>query len=276
MGKTHNIIKNLVCSTMAFSQDNIDRSPKRGMAEYGRYPLSKYTSLPSGKTSSISWFYNWQDRPRHYELSPLEYVPMVWGEAHLESIDQQTWKPEDHTFSILGFNEPELPIQANMTPQRAVELWPKIEAMANKVRPRLQIGSPAICCDLDWMTTFLELCERRNCVVDFLAFHIYAETPCEFANRLNEIQQRFKRWPIWITEFGYGYTTNPNNDGAALTLLREATRLLDGTSQVKRYAWFGLCDGPGYEVTNDIGRACRDTDTRTQEFTDVGMAYYFP
>ena len=41
---------------------------------------------------------------------------------------------------LLGFNEPDLAEQANMTVEKALELWPRLEATG------MRLGSPAVAC----------------------------------------------------------------------------------------------------------------------------------
>ena len=52
---------------------------------------------------------------------------------------------------ILGFNEPDLSSQANLTPQRAAVLWRRIE----QAYPHRLLVSPAVSCgDLYWLVRF--------------------------------------------------------------------------------------------------------------------------
>jgi hypothetical protein len=235
--------------------------------------LTKYTELPSGQPGVISWYYNWRAyAPDDADTVAIEYVPMVWGEEFLEEAIANGWTAPPNSKHLLGFNEPDIPEQANMTPERAATLWPKIEALARSKQPRLLIGSPAVV-DLEWLDSFLSLCE--GCVVDFLAFHAYTATGAAFIERVRAFHTRFPDWSIWITEMGYGYTQDPTNSLKAYQMEVESTQFLDAQDYVQRYSWFGMCDGPGSETTYGIGPACADTDTTTGAFTPLALDFYF-
>ena len=66
-------------------------------------------------------------------------VAMVWGDRTVAELDD--WVPHASTTHLLGFNEPNLRHQSNLTAARACELWPAVVAAAKK--HNLLLGSPA-------------------------------------------------------------------------------------------------------------------------------------
>lgn len=128
---------------------------------------------------------------------------------------------------LLGFDEPDRVDQANLTLAAAVALWPKIERLARRSWPRLLIGSPSVASSLSWLATFLDLCARQNCTVDFITFHAYRSTSAAFIGSVQEVHARFPSWPLWISEFGYGFTQDPKNTAKALQMHTESTQWMD-------------------------------------------------
>ena len=105
--------------------------------------------------------------------SSLSYIPMFWGQSNLDAwnarkVELQTYTPP----AILAFNEPDLTGTANsMTPDAAAslfmqEIWPYSGR-------GIQMGSPGIAFDLDWMQSFLGNVEGMGGRVDFVALHWY-------------------------------------------------------------------------------------------------------
>jgi len=74
-----------------------------------------------------SWYYNWSPVPNGCKG---EFIPMIWNDANIDNImanlpDGSEW--------LLGFNEPNLESEANMTPEYAAKLWPKLMATGRKL-----------------------------------------------------------------------------------------------------------------------------------------------
>jgi hypothetical protein len=113
--------------------------------------------------------------------SSLTYIPMFWGQSNLDAwnarkVELQTYTPP----AILAFNEPDVTGTANsMTPDAAAslfmqEIWPYSGR-------GIQMGSPGIAFDLDWMQSFLGSVAGRGGRVDFVALHWYVHNflnPC--------------------------------------------------------------------------------------------------
>ena len=81
---------------------------------------------------NVSWFYTWQPYPmRITQPDRVEFVPMIWGETFVEPKQLELAKKNGSV--LLGFNEPDLPDQANMTVQQALDLWPHLTATGMRV-----------------------------------------------------------------------------------------------------------------------------------------------
>lgn len=120
---------------------------KRGLAESTSWGAYICDDLASAR---LSWHYSWSLQPGNGSCAALAksnysfpsrnttaYVAMAWGPR---SVPVTGIYPG--AVALLGFNEPNLPSQSNMTPAAAAALWPSVQATAQQYG--LLLGSPAI------------------------------------------------------------------------------------------------------------------------------------
>src|ERR1700744_987011 len=97
-------------------------------------------SAASLTASGASWFYNWGSSPSGVASPPgVSYVPMIWGAADVTSATLAQVKTEGG--ALLGFNEPDLAGQSDLTVTQALGLWPALEGTG------MALGSPAVSAD---------------------------------------------------------------------------------------------------------------------------------
>ena len=91
--------------------------------------------------SGLSWWYNWglSPGPIFGDEFGQEFVAMVWGSGVVPELE--SWSPHPSTTALLGFNEPNLYTQANLTAAAACALWQPVLTAAKK--HKLHVGSPA-------------------------------------------------------------------------------------------------------------------------------------
>ena len=179
------------------------------------------------------WAYNWGIEPNNNPFSVdeanYEFVPMIWS-ASVGGVQGQIDRVlaiENnfgvHVDYVLGFNEPELPTQSNMSVETALAVW---EVMTDRFsNTDIKMVSPAVSGagairDNDptrpdgWLTEFMDGVEANNTdadpnndlQVDVIAYHFYsvAFNGTTEANKLiDQIDDLYARYgrPIWITEF---------------------------------------------------------------------------
>jgi RNA polymerase sigma factor (sigma-70 family) len=220
--------------------------------------------------SGASWYYNWATTPNGITApSTVSFVPMIWGAADVTSANLAEVSRQGSV--LLGFNEPDLAAQSNMTPAQALALWPQLMATG------LTLGSPAVSAGAatpgGWLDQFMSGAKQRGYHVNFIAVHWYGgdfETAAavqQLESYLQAVHARYQL-PIWLTEFALtsysgGTATFPAQAQQA-AFLTAATQMLDGLSYVQRYAWFALpasagsgttgLFNPGPSVT-EVGRA---------------------
>ncbi|MET8234228.1 glycoside hydrolase family protein [Micromonospora sp. NPDC005298] len=196
-------------------------------------------------SSGARWYYTWDvAHPGVTSPTDAEFVPMIWGAKSVTAGNlQQAGK---NGRQLLGFNEPDMGGQANMSVEQALELWPRLEATG------LTLGSPAVAWGGDrpggWLDRFMTGAKQRGYRVDFIALHWYggdfttANAVNQLRSYLQAVHDRY-RLPIWLTEFalidfsdGVRFPTQAQQ----AAFLTAATRMLGGLSWLHRYAWFGL------------------------------------
>jgi hypothetical protein len=204
--------------------------------------------------SGASWYYNWGTTPNGITAPGVSYVPMIWGAANVTSATLAQVKQEGNV--LLGFNEPDLSSQANMTVAQALALWPQLMATG------MTLGSPAVSSGAatpgGWLDQFMAGAKARGDRVNFITVHWYggdfSTGPAvqELESYLQAIYARY-HLPIWVTEFALtnfsgGTETFPTVAQQA-AFLTAATKMLDGLSYVQRYAWFALPTSAGSGTT---------------------------
>ena len=147
-------------------------------------------------------------KPRYYTWSPskadidLEFVPMLWGSNQVsdwESTINDTIKSANVTHA-LGFNEPEIEGQSNISPSDGAALW-KAHIEPLKAQGIL-LGSPAPSgapAGKQWLLDWMNACQG-GCTVDFIAVHYYDINSTGFMEYLTDYHNTFQR-PVWVTEW---------------------------------------------------------------------------
>ena len=144
------------------------------------------------------WHYSWNRQLRDEIPDSVEYVPMFWGSGSVN--DEEINKVKElvnagEVKNILGFNEPDLVSQANMTVDEAIALWPKLESIG------VPLGSPVMASNQGaWLDEFMIKAQENNLRVDFICIHIYqSNNPALFLDIIDNVFQKYNK-PIWITE----------------------------------------------------------------------------
>ncbi|TRZ42850.1 glycosyl hydrolase [Robertkochia solimangrovi] len=227
------------------STDN-EIEPVSPMPINGKKGIGIHYSIDTWNTrltaSASHWYYSWTPRRDASIPENVQFVPMFWGKemTNTENVNYVRGLAEEGKVAyLMGFNEPDNAEQANMTVQRALDLWPLLE----------QVGVPLVspCTvhfDNDWMKEFMYRAEQLNYRIDYFAMHWYADIdPKFFINDVKRAYEMYKK-PIWITEFAVGDwdATNINNNKYSssdiLEFMEAVLPALDTMPYVERYAWF--------------------------------------
>ncbi len=217
--------------------------PKKGVATW--YTVTTQKAM-TDMSVSASWFYTWAPTAGSvFHPASMEFVPMIWDETHVTTTELNQSKNSGSS-SLLGFNEPDHPDQANMTPTQALDLWPQLEGTG------LRLGSPVVAANGasagSWLDQFMTGVQSRGYRADFVCLHWYggdfnAQNSVNYLRTyLQAVYNRYQK-PIWLTEYalinwGSGPMYPTYAEQAAFATASVA--MLESLSFVERYAWFGL------------------------------------
>jgi hypothetical protein len=195
--------------------------------------------------SGSIWYYTWSPTPAGITApAGVDFVPMIWGARDVTPTAlAQVQRSGPY---LLGFNEPDVTEQSDLTVEQALDLWPRLMATG------LTLGSPAVATAAatpgGWLDRFMSGAARRGYRVDFIAVHWYGadfvttDAVEQLRSYLAAIHDRY-HLPIWLTEFalvdfpgGWRYP-GPDEEAAFLSA---ATAMLRDLPYVQRYAWFAL------------------------------------
>lgn len=268
------------------------RSEKRGVAEEQfAYPAEIHALSPG-----VCWTYNWGTGPNNNlkeYLGPgkeMEFIPMAWNIGSSKDAIRAYYKANPDSKYLLGYNEPNLADQSNITPAQAVEDWPNLEAIANEFN--LKLVSPAMSYTgsaindgkvwqpFDWMDEFLKLFKEkygREPKMDYIAIHTYMNGADP---TLGFVQQWIDRYgkQIWVTEFAAG-----ENNPDSLTQVRGMIKKVEGLERnpgVFRYAWFKATSGSRWVDRSPYWRLLIKPNLRTHKpaagtMTGQGVVYTY-
>ena len=187
------------------------------------------------------WSYSWGLRRSQFQPDGVEFVPMQWS-GSLSDEDAEYLRTQfaaGEVQYLLGYNEPDGERQANMSVDRALELWPQLEALG------IPLVSPSpVHYDNEWMLEFMRRADENGLRIDHLAFHWYGGTDAQyFLDLLDQVYERYQL-PIWITEFApadWNAERREDNRMRAewvLEFMRTVLPELDRREYIVRYAWF--------------------------------------
>jgi hypothetical protein len=267
---------------------------KKGMGIW-QSEVSKISEL------NLSWYYTWGTEPLNDAPESVEFIPMLWGNFDTNSKEMK-WindKEYENYNYVLTFNEPDVSDQANMSPERVVELWQqvkKIQAAGVKVSsPSTSVPTtlyPDTQNDYEtvggWYGKYDQLMVQAEEHDDFTAVHFYFDYPGEFIlDILREVHERTGK-PIWITEWGVGqwtqaqpfdWTGGPDEGNWQRTeivnFVNNILPRLDKIDYIERYAWFPF-DGSNTEKYGNGASGlffCGENDPQKGQLTSLGKAY---
>lgn len=257
------------------------------------------------KKMNLAWYYNWQAEAYNDKRDDgVDHVPMIWGRdeddpngtvdenlfAHIKS--QCDLVSEDANY-ILGYNEPDLKAQANMSVVQAQEGWKSIEKLGKRtISPAISNPNGTYS---GWLTPFLKggqvwqngveiTVEGVSC--DCVAIHTYISQRSVgmVVNAVKSVYELYGK-PVWITEMGifgskaygdkfdYSYEKEGENEKTG-AFIKEVCAQLDELDYVERYAWFPYNIHSANDIdNNDASGSTALFDYESGKLTDNGFLY---
>lgn len=244
-------------------------NPKKGV--FLTYPPCSDISM-----LSTSWYFNNSVRLEPTCPTPdKRFVPLIYNAASMVDLSEAITNAQASGW-LMGFNEPNLAWQGNLTPAEAADLWSQIEAQAGSIK----LVSPAPSQhEPSWLWQMVTEYQNRFGHAprfDAIAWHIYASNPTTMQNflsaRRSEALARGYDVPIWVTEYsGHCWESATGNTGNE-EIMTVVTPWFDSTSWIDRYAWFATRIygtepwGPGWQ-------SCSLVNVTTGALNPLGVIY---
>lgn len=240
--------------TPAFGPDQLKLPGKKGICLTLRKAAdpkggTAAENMPRVKALQPSWNYSWGTTLVAEQPKTLEFVPMVWAGSKAEKLsdllrsDVTPKLKSGRVKRLLGFNEPDRPEQANMSPATALALWPTLEKL------KVPLCSPS-CADPEgeWMKTFIQEAKARKLRVDYIGVHWYGGPNAEaFKTKLKRIHDTYGGRPLLITEFavadwktGGDIRKHKHSPAIVLAFMKEILPWLEQQNWIAGYAWFSF------------------------------------
>ena len=240
-----------------------------GFIKKGLASCSELTSAAELGQLHLGWYYNWRPFPKIAPVPGVEFVPMFWnaGDATSENLAAVNQSAATH---VLGFNEPDMYGQANMSPEECLKSWPQLMTLKQR------LGTPAPATS-SWLEKFMSEANRRGLRVDFVCVHRYPDI--SDPNAVGDIEAMLKDadrkygLPVWLTECGAAdvsawhqpQLSKPTPE-MAQKFIKKLLAMLERLPFVERYAWFA--DRVGEEYT--LGTIF---DPHASRLTPLGETY---
>lgn len=254
------------------------------------------------KEENLSWYYTWSLDELSGADEQAEFVPMMWGDFGNTSSKGYQWIKnggyKDYKY-LLTFNEPDMPDQSNMKPERAVELWPQFKEIQDY---GVSVSSPGTAVPTvlygdtnndyntvgGWYGKYDELMVAADYHDNFTAVHFYFDYPGDFVlDIIEQIHEKTGK-PIWITEWGvaqwsqvqsFDWTGGPDEGNwqrdIIVNFMYSIVPKLDKLDYVERYAWFPFDGSDTSKFGNGASGLffCGEDDPQKGELTSLGKAY---
>jgi hypothetical protein len=195
--------------------------------------------------SGADWYYTWSTGHSGISApSRVGFVPQIWGPGSVTASNLAQAKAAGPY--LLGFNEPDMSAQSNMTVDQALSLWPQL--MANgKI-----LGSPAVATGGatpgGWLDRFMSGAQSHGYRVDFITLHWYggdfntANAVSQLKSYIQAVYNRYHK-PIWLTEYAlisFSNGTSYPTDQQQAAFVTASAKMLTALPYLQRYAWFAL------------------------------------
>lgn len=197
---------------------------------------------------AVSWAFDWNMLAMGLVPQGVEFVPMLWGSKMFGGWGSaiQTSLASGSKY-ILGFNEPDNPSQASMSPSDAVQSY---HEYITPYAGQATLLSPSVTNSenpgegLEWLGTFMDGCS--DCNIGGISVHWYGDEPEDlktFVTQAVDFANQRGIEEVWLTEFTLNSAMGGSNDQKAADFLKEVLPWLDSQPTVTRYAYFMCAEG---------------------------------
>lgn len=242
-----NVWSDLVIATNGGNPAVVTQQSASSATTHQWKPISQETYFKKGTGGWVgqygtAWAYDWARGDKDGLGKSQFYAPMQHREGwpNLTTLHKKyhDWNNDGKPAFLLGFNEPDRPDQANMTVERAMELWPELMALdVPLVSPACAQGG-----DSWWLNDFMDRLDASGFRCDFTGGHWYSGPSSDnLMAYIDNLQNRGNGRPVWLTEFsvvdwsgGSGNWSEESN----YNFILEALWRMEGKANLDKYAVF--------------------------------------
>ena len=253
-------------------------NPKKGMG------VVASPACDDLKTLDASWYLNWGLNPDATcnSSDDKNFVPRISSAAGMPLLSQAIANAQASGW-LIGFSEPNLPWQGNLTPAEGAILWKQIEDAADPAGIKLVSPSPnqwepgqnGLPYGHQWTWAMVDEYKNmygKNPRFDALGWNIYTSNPDETKTfliaRRNEALAKGYNVPIWVLEYGGECWNGAGNQ----SIMTSITAWFDATPWIGRYAWFA--NRLSGSNPNAIGwQSCSLINPNNGTLTSLGQLY---
>ncbi|KAF3010639.1 hypothetical protein E8E13_004326 [Curvularia kusanoi] len=214
--------------------------------------------LCSSFGKNFGFAYNWGQTESKDVGAP--FVPMMHkpqdssAEAWLANVDKSV---KAGSKAVMGFNEPDIAAQANMSPEAACSAWKEYMNPIASAHPEVTILGPSVSNSgsanqgLQWLDQFHSSCPDAVVHASNIHFYdIYEEATIDrFKAHVEKAAAKYGK-PVWVTEFGLNPGSATEDQAAAF--LKQAMDYCDGSEHVQGYSYFMVGTGEN-QLNNGSG-----------------------
>lgn len=279
----HSVVIGAICALLSgcvcvYPPDSELHSEMRKSAKRGvSFDFKQAEDLPL-LSPSCSWAYNWGNTQNAqaalwFDSNDMNFCPMAWNNTYNADAIRQYVQAHPKTKYLLGFNEPNLKDQCNMTPAEAAAHWGEVVALANElhvklVSPAMNYGTLDGYSDpVKWLDEFFAQPGVSMADIDAIAVHCYMSSPSAVRNYIEMFRKYGK--PVWLTEF-CAWDPVPGSVESQMDYMCTVLNYLEQEPLVERYAWFMP------RTSSPVNKAPYMqllTHTSPVELTDLGVLY---
>ncbi len=233
-----------------------------------------------------SWYLNWGVFPDPTCIGAEHFVPRIFGAGDMQFLAQAVANAQASGW-LIGFSEPNLPWQGNLSPTQGAILWKQIEQAALPAGIKLVSPSPnqyppgqADPYGHQWLWAMVQAYQAQNGGqnphFDAMGWNIYSQNPGDIQNYLtarhNEALARGYDVPIWVLEYGGECWKSASGNTGNQAIVTTSTAWFEATPWIGRYAWFAnRLSGANQQAVG--WQSCSLLNPTTGVVTSLGQLY---
>lgn len=208
-------------------------------------------------------------------------VPMVFSDQYFDRDATRRYLTDYPGREWQLFNEPEMPMQANMTPELAVDVTLEFIDMARETGTEWQWMAPNVTLDtahngLGWLTEYMTIMRRKKGIMRPSSWGVHPYT----CNSVDRLRQSMRKWWDWWDVWGSDAPTIITEVCAEaapvavqIAVMNECAAMLR-RKEVAGVFWFASYQGEADGVPWMHYALCTlNTETQTVTLTELGRRW---